>query len=178
MFEILSFEILTAVVKACTKGSIQRISYFTNMPVVAKYKNAGVHVLKLVDESVRFGVSYKNIKEVKDTAPSEDNRRTNNYEWVDYNYFLYNTNTDAYYLQVAHVNKNAHKKVRYYVYSNPNDSKTGALVPGFVTEDIDDIKDYIRPFYFKPSESSNHAIIKRININHIIRVNNTGCRYI
>lgn len=97
-------------------GCVARIGYISELPVAAAFKKQGIEISKLAATTGRLGVTYSNIKSVKERLADNSARpATYNYKWVIKNKVKYNTSTQKNYLQVARFNKGSHTKSQYIV---------------------------------------------------------------
>lgn len=155
-------ERIMEVINTIKKGTMFRISYKSELPVKALYKNMGYKVIKVVSETVRTGIDYDNIGVVIERKSNqvENDRpaRANNYEWVIKNSVLYNSNTDKYYVRVVPLIKNgANKKVKYEVVTPEGTSELEKL--------SEEIKERIQNSYFSDKVA---PAVKNIGFNNII----------
>lgn len=107
-------------------GRFFRISYSSELPVKAAHKKAGVSVIKVVETTVRTGVSYNNIGAVKEYKATHEPKRTtpveNNWEWVIKDKVKYNSKTDKTYAVIALVN-GGHNTKSHYIVTDTNGTR-------------------------------------------------------
>lgn len=167
----LTKEQILSAASAIRGGTINRVTYKTEVPLKAEFKKQGYKITKIVESSVRFGVNYHNIASVIARKAEETINtvaRTNNYEWVIKNRVKHNTKTDKDYLVVANLPINANKKVKYIL----EGSIIGTLDMG--SEVDGPYKDIILDSYLK--KSNDEREIKTISFDNIISINKIGNR--
>lgn len=152
-------------------GTITRVGYRTFLPVKASYKKQGVEVMKVVETSVRLGVSYSKIASVMarraEEGMKEAIQRTNNYEWILDNKVCFNTKTNKYYLYAASLN-GGHNTHSYYVIKHPE----GAIQKMSSEEFKKSLyaEEYIIASYFKGEK--NVPEIRNISFENVFRLGN------
>lgn len=112
-----------------TKGAFVRIKYKTDLPLQAAYKKNGFTIQKIVEQTIRVGVSYNKISRVQAKLASrvETPNRTykNPYKQVIKNMIYEHESTGMQYLQFATVPNNAHVKTTYTVTNAAGEVRTG-----------------------------------------------------
>lgn len=102
-------------------GVLFRLGYRTEVPLKASVSKQGFKLIKFTEQTVRMGVSYFNLKAVKERESSRDSsNRTNNFEWVIKNKLKRHNDTGKQYLQVAPIKHGGNKKSLYY-FSNDSE---------------------------------------------------------
>lgn len=152
-------------------GTITRVGYRTFLPVKAAYKKQGVEVMKVVETSVRLGVSYSKIASViarrAEEGLKEAIERTNNYEWVLANKVCFNSKTSKYYLYAASLNGGHNTHAHYYV--KHADGRIDSLTAQeFKSSPY--AEEYIIASYFKGSGSAPE--VRNIAFDNIFRIGN------
>ena len=150
------------VVNNLKAGVFARITYKTELPVKAAYKNQGFKVVKTTSSTVRFGINYRNIKSVieRKNEVEEDSKKTwtNNYIEVIKNKISFNTSTNKFYLNVYPIKKG----------NNSNSTYILIYPDGFeVVGDINFIKEYVIPSYFNKSQTE----MFRVNVDNVLSIN-------
>ena len=100
-------------------GRFFRMSYTSELPVKASVKKQGVTVMKLVETTVRTGVSYDKISAVIEYRATHEPKvttpRANNWEWVTKNRIKYNSNTGKTYAVVAPIKSGGNARCKYII---------------------------------------------------------------
>lgn len=130
-------------------GSFQKVTYKSELPAKAYYKNCGFKVMKVTEMIMRTGIDYKAIAPKKEES---SNNRTNNYQSIIKNKLLFNTNTKKYY-------------TRIYPYSNIKSAYY--IVKGIEVAPVDDVSEYVIPSYFN-RKTSDEPIVLNVSIDNII----------
>ena len=153
-------------------GTITRVGYRTFLPVRAAYKKQGVEIMKVVETSIRLGVSYSKIATViarrAEESMKEAVARTNNYEWILDNKVCYNTNTGKYYLYAASLNGGHHTKTSYMV------KHASGVIESMTSEEFKNSSyadEYIIPSYWKGNGEVPE--IRNISFENIFRIGST-----
>ena len=76
---------LVRVMEAIRPGTMARISYKTELPMKAEFREQGYGIVKVVETTARFGVKYSNLKSViaKRSAPGYiPSSKANNNIWL------------------------------------------------------------------------------------------------
>ena len=137
-------------------GAIFRLTYKTEVTSSAKFKD--IKVYKIVSQSVRTGVDYNNIEEVKEMREEKPATEHKSYchPIVVNRIYEHNTNGTLYF-RVAKVNNHANTTVSYI------------MVKDGVTTEIteDEAKTYTRPSAWKISAP---AIVKNIKLENVISI--------
>lgn len=119
MFNTMRYEDIFAKMSTIKNGTMARIKYFSEMPIKAAYKKQGIHLYKITEVTVRFGVNYNNIASVK--ARKSENANTNDYKttysWVDgfENKICFNENTGKNYVRFAYLPHGDNRHVNYEI---------------------------------------------------------------
>lgn len=146
-------------------GTITRIGYRSNVPVKAEFAKQGITVEKIVETSVRTGVAYNNIAEVKNHKSEKPSvTHKNNFVSVIKNKVKYNTNTDKYYMQCATLSKGSNTRVMYIV--NFSD-KTVVMTSKEFMDSI--FTRFVQDSYFKKSD---YRPVFTVNLENIYRIGN------
>lgn len=91
-------------------GQFVRISYVTQVPLAARWKNAGYKIICETETTTRTGVFYPNISGV---TPSASGSGKDVYEWVVPNYIKRHKTTGALYAVIAPISKGNNCKKTY-----------------------------------------------------------------
>ncbi len=165
-------EIISAV-RAVRGGAITRVTYKTDVPVKAEFKNQGYKITKIVETTARIGVNYGHLPSVinrKEETKYDSTKRTNNYEWIVKDRICHNTNTGKDYVALVSFNNGHHTKVKYII----DGTFVGVIDMG---DEIDKAyKHIVLDSYFK--KSSNPGEFKRVSFENIIRINNVGTKLV
>lgn len=92
-------------------GQFARFSYITQIPLAARYKNAGYKIICKTETTARTGVHYTNINGVTPSANGSGNADV--YEWVVPNYIKRHKTTGALYAVIAPISKGNNCKKTY-----------------------------------------------------------------
>lgn len=161
----MTLEQVLSVIPSIRPGVFTKLSYKTELPVKAEYKNQGYTVTKFCDTTARIGVKYGNLAEVKSRLRPEGSRRRKDNMKVLVEHTLYqNTDTEKIYLHVFPFKKNHKSKVFYIVH-----------IPGANPEDVEvfDLgifKELVRKSYF--TEKDPPAVFS-LNIENINQLKDT-----
>ena len=152
-------------------GTITRVGYRTFLPVKAAYKKQHVEIMKIVETSIRLGVSYSKIASViarrAEEGMKEAIARTNNYEWVLDNKVCFNTKTGKYYLYAASLNGGHHTRTHYMV------KHASGMIESMTAEEFKKsayATEYVIPSYWKGN--GDVPEIRNISFDNIYRINN------
>lgn len=92
-------------------GQFARFSYVTQVPLAARWKNAGYKIICETETTARTGVYYPNIKGVTPSGNGSGNADV--YEWVVPNYIKRHKGTGALYAMIAPISKGNNCKKTY-----------------------------------------------------------------
>ena len=148
MKEVLNMKLenVKNVIVAKKNGVFFRINYRTEIPVKAEFKKAGINLVKFTEKTVRTGVNYEHIQAVIDKKSAEDYvapaHRENHKDWIVNNKLFYNTNTNKYYVRLAHCNgsKAKSKYVAYGADGNEIEFDKNYAVNSYWNKSNNDIK--------------------------------------
>lgn len=150
-------------IKAIKPGCLFRITYKSEIPVKAEFKNNGIRLIKITETTVRTGVAYRNLKSVMATeATSSTEHKKSNFEWVVTNRVSYNSNTDKMYARIATIKNgnNAHHK--YIVECNG------------ICEEVDSLNEAQRNFvvnsYWNKHETPS---VQNVSLDNILSIGKT-----
>ncbi len=93
------------------RGQFARFSYVTQVPLAARYKNAGYKIICETETTARTGVYYPNINGVTPSTNGSGNADV--YEWVVPNYIKRHKTTGALYAVIAPISKGNNCKKTY-----------------------------------------------------------------
>jgi len=139
-------------------GTFTRITFVTELPLKAEFKNRGFRVTKTTSITTRFGIHYGNIKGVEINNTTKD-KKVNNFYWVD-NFkknLCYNTNTKKYYICTYPTKKGTNINTKYSI-KYPDGSFKGNLTS------ID--KNMVINSYWNKSSTK----MMRINIDNVLKI--------
>lgn len=129
-------------------GSFHKITFKSEPPMKAAYKNSGFKIVKVTEMIMRTGISYAAIKTVSDESSI---KRANNYESVIKNKLLFNTKTQKHY---ARIYPYSNVKSCYYAVSGPK------MVP------VEDISEYVISSYL--NRKVDDVVVLNIGIDNIL----------
>ena len=155
-------------------GRLARICYEVEIPLKAKYRDAGIKVYKTVEKTVRIGVFYGNIASVKaktmvnayDTVPL---KKESPFEWVVPNRIRKHKTNNKEYLQVAYLKNGSHKKEKFTVYFYDQEVE----VPDKQTFEEYNFHEYVLPSRWDYNDKE-PTEVQFISLNNIIRINDFG----
>lgn len=155
-------------------GRLARICYQVEIPVKAKYRDAGIKVYKTVEKTVRIGVFYGNIASVKaktlanafEQAPL---KKESPFEWVVPNRIRKHKTNGKEYLQVAYLKKGQHKKENFTVYFYDQIVE----VPDKQTFEEYNFHEYVLPSRWTYNDKE-PTEVQFVSLNNIIRINDVG----
>ena len=155
---------LIEAVKAKKNGTMQRISYKSELPLKANFKKHGIKITKFVEATVRFGVGYENISTVIDRKADESYvpaERHYDREWVVDNKVYTNNNNGKTYVRFANVNGGGDNRKVYFVVEDSNGKNT-------VNSLTDTVKEYVINSYW--NKKAELPEIQDVNADNIIEV--------
>ena len=153
-------------------GQIVRVTYQSEVPLKATFKDLEMKIYKFTETSVRTGVNYHNIENViKRKAEQKGEplrKKTNNYEWLIKNKVKYNKNTGKEYIVFAPLKKGDHTKV---IYALCFESQIIMLSESSFKHVY---SDSVIPSYWTPSKTGED--IKTVSFENVIRIGNVGSK--
>lgn len=159
----MTYERTTDLLNSVKSGAFMRLQYTSEVPIKSAYKKEGYEVRKITETTVRTGVSYKNLKAVKD-SPQVTTSRVNNYVWKLHNRIKYNTNTNKYYISVAPIKHGNNTSSRYFV------SKNGTII--YQTADKNKLlAKFPDLFTLSATKINSDVNIMTISLDNILKIN-------
>lgn len=159
----MTYERVTDLLGSVKSGTFMRLQYTSEMPVKSACKKEGYEVKKITETTVRTGVSYKNLKAVKD-SPQVTTPRVNNYVWKLRNRIKYNTNTDKHYISVAPIKHGNNTASTYFV------SKNGTIIYQ-TTDKTKLLAMFPDLFTLSATKVNPSANILTISLDNILKIN-------
>jgi hypothetical protein len=152
------YEDLYEAISSLPNGRFFKICYRTEMPLKAKYKNLGYTVYKYTYRVTRTGVSYNNLKEVKENNIQFS--RASNSNWLIRNKVKTNVTTGKDYIVIATMAKNEYKEYSYVIVEPNGIEKRKSSVP----------EEMIIPSYFEKKNGP----VRNINLDNIVCISYKG----
>ena len=164
MFNTMPYDDIFAKLSSIKNGTMARIKYFSEMPIRATYKKQGIHLYKITEVTVRFGVNYNNIASVveKKSENNEINSHKTTYSWVNgfENKICYNENTGKNYVRFTYLPHGDNRHINY---------KIVKIEETYTTKNLsNEDKELIIPSYW--NKQHNMPEVQNIAFDHIISI--------
>ena len=140
-------------------GRFFKLCYRTELPLKAEYKNSGYTVYKYTTRVTRTGVSYNNLREVRDNNIQNFSRASKT-SWLIKNKVKTNLTTGKDYIVIAPMVKNEFKEYSYLVVESDGTKKRKSFAP----------EEMIIPSYF----NKKNGPIRNINLDNIVFIKYKG----
>ena len=153
------------IVSKIPSGRLFRLTYITELPIKSELKNKGCLIEKVNRITVRTGINYNNIQEVKNLRAMGELSYDTNYHttkmWKVSKRIFFNPNTNKEYLAVSPIRKGSNSDCYYQVTFPEGHMALCLNLGGF--------EEWVIPSYFRNSPTGGNIL--HINTDNIISIN-------